>query len=236
MLAILDERAPQKICDSLMARGYSLLTLPPHPSLPAPVSSHPDMLLFFAKDRILCTKEYAKIASRELQTLSDHTNKPIVTVEECVSGLYPYDILLNCAVVGNTLFCHASHSAKAIREDTYDAIHFVRQGYAKCATLPVSKKALITEDPSIATVAGSNGFDVLQIDSDNVSLPGYDTGFFGGATSCSPYENTREIFVCGDIRRHSNADEIIDFCHRFDRDPVSLSEDPIVDLGTVFLI
>ena len=236
MLAIVDERTPQTICDSLEARGYSLLRLPPHPDLPTPIASHPDMLLFFAKDRILCTKQYAELAKRELEILSNQSEKPIVTVEERVSSDYPNDILFNCAVVGNSLFCHASHTAKAIAEDPNYNIHFVRQGYAKCSTVPVAEKALITEDPSIATVAKANGFDVLQIDPENVSLTGYNTGFFGGATSFSPYRNIREIYVCGNLEMHSNATEIIDFCSQYDRIPLSLSKDPLLDLGTVFLI
>ena len=100
----------------------------------------------------------------------------------------------------------------------------------------MTKNALITEDPSITAAAKANGFDVLKINSGNVKLVGYNTGFFGGATSYAPYLNVRELYVCGDLLTHSNANEIMDFCRRYDRLPVSLSNDPIVDLGTVFLI
>lgn len=236
MLAIIDERTPAKISDALIARGHSLLQLKPHPALPAPVASHPDMLLFFARNFILCTKDYARIANAELMQISAACAKPIVTVDERVSDRYPNDILFNCATIGKHVFCHPSHTAKAIVNDSDYTIHPVRQGYAKCSVVPVGDHALITADPAIASVAKRDGFDVLQITSSKIDLPAYDTGFLGGATSFAPYCGIKEIYFCGDLQTHPDAKEITAFCHRHGRIPVSLTKDPLTDLGTVFLI
>ena len=236
MLAIIDSRSPNKIRDALKDRGYEVLGLPPHPALPSPVASHPDMLLFFDADRILCTKEYQRIAKRELEVLSKAAQKPIVCVEETVANVYPQDILLNAATVGEYVFCLAEYTAGLIRDREHYTVRSVRQGYAKCSTVPIDNRSLITSDPSIAKVAKEQGLSVLRTDAVPIELPGYDTGFLGGATSYAPYGSTDEIFFCGNFMLHPQAEQILAFCKERGKTPVSLSEDPLMDLGTVFLI
>ena len=63
MLAVVDYRIPEQAKHALEHMGHRVLALPPHPSLPAPINAHPDMLLFFASDSIFCTKAYQNIAN-----------------------------------------------------------------------------------------------------------------------------------------------------------------------------
>ena len=58
----------------------------------------------------------------------------------------------------------------------------VSQGYAKCSTCVVGEDAIITYDRGIAKAADAAGMDVLVIEPGHVDLPGYDTGFIGGAS------------------------------------------------------
>lgn len=236
MLAVIDFRAPQNIINGLKKHGFEILPLPSHPALPVPVSAHPDMLLFFAKDRILCTKEYKRIASRELSVLEKAAKRPIVCVEERVQDRYPNDILLNAAIVGQHLFCLAEYTAKEIRSDTQYTVCNVRQGYAKCSVVPIDGQSLITEDASIEKSATSMGLSVLKIDATHIELPGYDTGFLGGATSYAPYGDIDEIYFCGHLESHPQAKKIHAFCEKRGKKAISLSEDPLFDLGTVFLM
>lgn len=236
MLAIIDERTPLKICAELERHGYSLLRLPPHPSLPPPVASHPDMLLFFAKDKIICTRKYATIAKKELEILSRSCEKPISITEGTVSDQYPHDILLNAAPVGDFLFCNFPYTSKKITESKQYTICHTRQGYSKCATVSVGSRALITADPSIANAASHVGIDVLQISPAHIDLPGYDTGFIGGASSFTPYQEISQIYFCGNLSTHPDGDAIIEFCIQHNKTAVSLSDNPLFDLGTIFLI
>ena len=236
MLAVVDHRAPEAIIRGLLGCGFDILKMPSHPDLPHPVAAHPDMLLFFARDRILCTQVYAQIAKKELEILSKATSKPMVCVEEAVSAQYPSDILLNAAVVGNTLICRTDHTAKALLADTEYTVCNTRQGYAKCSTLPIGDRALITADPSIARVARENAFDVLKVEESPIEILQYDNGFIGGASSYAPYTELRELYFCGDWKSHRNANEIEEFCHKHKRIPIALADRPLVDLGTVFLI
>ena len=194
------------------------------------------MLIFFAPNAIYCTKSYREIATKELEFLSDYTRLPIVSVEKEHGHKYPNDILLNTATVGNRLFCLPSHTASEILQTKAYEICAVKQGYAKCATLPITSNALITEDSSIATVAKNHALEVLQIHQNGVVLPGYSCGFLGGCASFSPYRENDRIFFCGDLSAHPNADEIIQFCKKHRKEPISLGKIPLTDVGTIFLL
>ena len=235
MLAIVDERIPQNAEAALCARGWELLKLPPHPALPTPTASHPDMLVFFAPDAIYTTARYLQIALPTLQRISLAADRPLRTVTREVGERYPADILLNAAPVGKRLFALCAHTAKEVTACGYTPVN-VRQGYAKCATVPIGDNALITADHAIAEAAKACGTEVLQIASGHVTLPGYDTGFIGGAASFAPYHSTDEILFCGSLDLHPDGDAIRAFCHRHGLRAVSLSPDRLYDLGTVFLI
>ncbi len=236
MLAVLDCRAPKEVQDQLCAMGDTPVLLPPHPALPLPVASHPDMLLFFGRDRIYTAKSYYAVAREELDRVSAALQKELVLTEEELRAGYPDEILFNAARVGEHLFCLAEHTAKEILEQERLQIVPVRQGYAKCSVLPVGDRALITADPSIASAAERLGLDVLRLTCQGACLAGYETGFFGGASSFSPYQSTNEICFCGDLSLHPEGNLIERFCKKHGKSPVSLSRMPLLDLGTVFLV
>lgn len=234
MLIIADNRLPLAVRERLTARDNRLVLLPPHPALPHPVASHPDMLLFFAPDAIYCSAGYQKIAARELTLISELLSLEIRILSAELGGQYPFDIPLNAAPVGTLLFCLPTHTAAELcTHAAYRAVP-VRQGYAKCATLPVGDTALITEDPSIARAAHREGLAVLQVRQNAVRLSGYSTGFLGGAASFAPRGDSREILFCGSLDTHPDAQRIRAFCEAHGYEAVSLSNEPLYDVGTMF--
>ena len=237
MLALLDHRAPKEIEDSLLKKGYGVLRLPSYPRLPHPVSAHADLLLFFAPEEILCTKGYFEMAKELLFEIAAKAQKPLRLIEEELGATYPQDVPLNAALVGERLFCNPKTVARRIRVSLLnEQTACVKQGYTKCSILPVGERALITEDVSIAAAARENGLEVLRIEKGHVSLPGYDTGFLGGAASCSPYQKNGEILFCGDLFSHPQAKEIQAFCHARGYTVSSLGTGALLDVGTLFLI
>ena len=237
MLALLDHRAPLSAEQSLEAHGYRVLRLPSHPMLPAPVSAHADLLFFFAPSETLSAKSYFGIAKDVLMEIASKTKKPLRLIREELGDFYPKDVPLNAVLVGERLFCNPKTVADRIRISLMDEkTVFVKQGYTKCSILPVGENALITEDGAIASLALEKGFDVLRIEKGSVSLPGYDTGFLGGAASFAPYEKIKEIFFCGDLCRHPDFEKIQAFCKKHDREAISLGKFPLLDVGTIFLI
>ena len=236
MLAVIDCRAPQSVCRALREQNFEILPLPPHPALQKPVASHPDMLLFFASDRIFCTKSYLAIAKNELTRLSDVIRRPIQAIESELSESYPHDVLLNAAAVGNHLIAHPRAIARELQMHPSYSLVPTKQGYSKCSVVSVSQNAIITSDPSIEEAAKQAGIDVLRVSPAPIALKGYDSGFLGGATSCSPYRDVDFIFFCGDWRTHPDAEAIEDFCKKHHKTPIALGDEPLADLGTVFLL
>lgn len=234
MTAVVDIRISARVEAALTARGYRVCKLPPHPELPRPVASHPDMLVFFAQDAVFCTRSYLAVANHELNILSQAAQRPLCVLDGYVGGVYPRDVLLNAAPVGGCLLCLAQHTADEI-VSRYRPIH-VRQGYAKCSTVPVGENAIVTADPSIARAARENDLDVLSVRQGYVRLDGYSTGFLGGASSFSPYGDRREILFCGALSSHPDHGDIATFFRERGYEAVSLSDEPLTDVGTVFLI
>lgn len=234
--AVLDCRAPLHAVRELKRRGMHTLLLPPHPFLPPPVASHPDLLLFFTGQAIYTTGLYSRIAKDELKELSGRTGVEIRVTEQELGGTYPQDILLDAAQIGDLLFCLPAHTAPELMNRAGIRTVPVRQGYAKCSVLPVGQRAVITADSSIASAAQNLNVDLLRIRPGSILLPGYDTGFIGGASSFAPYGQTNEIFFCGDPLLHPSGAEISGFCRSRGTEPIALSNAPLTDIGTIFIL
>jgi len=235
MLALISHTFPHKAEKILIQYGHRTLRLPPHPNLPEPVASHPDMLLFFAQDAIFCTKSYYEIARRELDEISLVYGAPILIIEEEYGNKYPHDVLLNALPLGKNLFCNTKTVAKKLLELGYIPCH-INQGYAKCSSLPLGDHALITADTSIAACARKNGIDVLTIQEGHISLAGYDYGFIGGCTSFAPRGGTDTVFFCGDVLQHPDYNKINRFFKSHCYSMVGLSNVGLCDVGTIFMI
>ena len=235
MLAITNHTFPREAEEALARFGHRTLRLPPHPNLPAPVASHPDMLLFFAPDAIFCTESYCKIAARELGEISLVYGAPIRYIKKEYENEYPRDVLLNALPLGKHLFCNTKTIAQELLALEFEPCH-VNQGYTKCSALPLGDRALITADASIASCAKEKGVDVLQIQEGHVSLSGYDYGFIGGCASFAPRGGINTVFFCGDLSHHPDYNQIKCFFTKYNYDMICLSSFDLCDIGTIFMI
>ena len=236
MLAVISQQTPKVAEEALRSLGHTTLRMPPHPALPAPVASHPDMLLFFASDAILCTKSYLTVAKDQLELLSSAASKPIQTVEEEYGAEYPHDILLNAAPLGSRLFCLPRATAKRLTARADISVHAVRQGYAKCSVIPLGENAMVTSDPSIETVAKRLGIHTLLLSPQGIFLKGYDHGFLGGCAGFSPYQPQSTVYFCGNIDRYPEGERLKKFLEANRFRACSLGDFPLTDVGTIFLI
>ena len=235
MLALLDERAPKSIRLSIERLGHRVLTLPPHPSLPSPIASHPDALLFFSDRAIYCTGSYFEMAHATLEIISKHLSLPVLLTQEECGMDYPADVLLNAARVGSHLFCLPDATAEKLMADSSLHVCAVKQGYAKCSTIPVAETALITSDRSIEKEARKQGLDVLFVNADNVTLAGYDHGLIGGCASCAPYGGTNTILFSGD-QHFPQWNDMYAFSLNHGKRLVPIGDGTPVDVGTIFLL
>ena len=235
MLAITNHTFPHGAEETLARLGHRTLRLPPHPNLPEPVASHPDMLLFFAPDAIFCTKSYYQIAARELDEISSVYGAPIRQIEKEFENAYPNDVLLNALPIGKQLICNTKTVADELLNLGLELCH-VNQGYTKCSSLPLGDKAIITADPTVAKCADERGIDVLQIQKGHISLSGYNYGFIGGCASFAPRADLNSVFFCGDLSTHPDAPKIKDFCKKHKFEVINLFQNPLCDIGTIFMI
>lgn len=82
-----------------------------------------------------------------------------------------------------------------------------RQGYAKCSTVIVDPRSVITSDAGITAALAATGISVLTVAPGFVLLPGYPTGFIGGASG----RVGDEIVFNGDLSNHPDHTRIRDF-------------------------
>ena len=205
--AVADCRISSEIEHELSAYADKVLRLPPHSALASPVASHPDMLLWNYRNRIITFADYLKTAKDVFDAL-ERIGYEIVADAVLPTSVYPFDIPLNCALVGNKIIANKKYASKLIIGTGLEILH-TRQGYAKCATVTLSDNAVISADKSVCQVAKENGIDALLIADGHIRLDGYSTGFIGGCTGVT----SNEILFTGNVFSHPDGQKISDFCY-----------------------
>lgn len=232
-IAVCDCRIPDVCKEKLLSHNISTIKLPLSDTLEKPIAAHPDMLLLPIGKKIFVSRKYFEKAETALSDISTLTNMTLMLTDDIPKSPYPYDIAFNGIQIGKYFFCLAPYISKdalGFSKELGLEIVSVKQGYTKCNICKVSEKALITSDPSIEKAAKKLGIEVLKISSGNISLPGYDFGFIGGASG----ETDKNVFFCGDLSCHPDGERISAFCQKQGKHPVSLSNKPLLDVGTIF--
>lgn len=133
----------------------------------------------------------------------------VLITDSPVKGDYPDDIKLNFTIIGDRVIGNIKHCDIKISEELKNLNFYnCKQGYCKCSCLVINENALITDDESIFNVASSSGIDCLKISKGDISLPGHEYGFIGGA---SGKISQGEVLFFGDITAHRDYKKIADF-------------------------
>lgn len=231
---VVDSRIKKGAEAGLYALGYELIKLPTFPTLQSPVSAHPDMLIFIWGRSVICHRDYIPIARKELDEIAALGYELLVS-DEPISSAYPDDILFNALKIGKNIYAKLDSVSKFILElgkKEGCSLRNVKQGYAKCSVCPVGEDAAITSDPSLSKAMREDGIDVLLISQKKIALDGYDTGFIGGCSG-SDLEN---IYFSGNILLHPDGRLISDFCEKHQKKAISLSDEPLYDIGSLFFL
>ena len=230
-VALIDGRAENSIISALESYADKVFALPTFPALSEPVCAHADMLVWCYDKIIFTYADYRALAPEIFSTL-EKLGYEINTVLKNPSPEYPRDVALNCAVIGKNIIANAKYCApeiKAFADKNGLTLLHTNQGYAKCSTVVISENAIITSDASIAAVAKLGGIDTLTVSAGYVSLPPYEYGFIGGASGA----DTENVYFCGSLDDHPDADKIRAFCQKHNKQVVCLSQDTPKDVGTV---
>ncbi len=239
-ILLLSHNTPGEIVSAARGRGFKTVIMPPVPDLPSPVASHPDMLVFSGWNKLFARAVHMKNgafrnAVESIISLCPRLSLTLTSDE--ASASYPRDIAFNCAVIGGALFGRADFLSSAIKrcaaEHMIPTIS-VSQGYTKCSTSILGdgpRSPIITADAGIRREADERGVMAYQIAPGCVSLPGYDTGFFGGAS----FFADGALWTLGDYKLHPSADIISCAALKHDIDIRPLSSLPLFDAGCLYI-
>lgn len=229
-LAMVDGRISCDLETGLKGMGIELLKTKAHLGLYPAISFHPDAVFHHLGERTIV---YAPGAAKSVLDALLDRGFILVKGEKELNPTYPGSIYYNAARVGNLVFHNTKYTDRVLKENFFkmdvELVH-VNQGYAKCAISVVDENTIITMDLGIARAAEKKGVDVLAIEEDAILLPDFNNGFIGG---CSGLVDKVKWAVAGDIRKLRSYKKIEEFLRRKGVEIVCLSEDSVVDIGTI---
>lgn len=170
-------------------------------NLAEPVASHPDMNLCIIREKAFISK------GSDLKDILFKKGYEVITVEKELKPEYPFDVLFNAKIIGNTAVLNPKTVAKEIldycQSENINIIP-VNQGYCACSVTAITENAFITSDKGIETALNNNGKSVLRITEGYIDIDKYDYGFIGGASGFS----NGILYFFGDITAHPDFDKI----------------------------
>ena len=234
MICVCDYRTPQGTLDAIK-KHFDIIQLPPDTSLPEAVNGHSDLLIFKLDNKLVTRKSYYRTAKEKIDLICDKSALELILSDAEAGDHYPNDCGLCAAVSGRNIICRkasADGEIMHLAEDLGYNLLNVPQGYSKCSCAVLSDGAIITADKGIAKVASENGIDALLITEGNIELPGYSYGFIGGATGlCGNI-----LYFCGNLKSHPDHKAIEEFAKKHDTECISLSDEKLYDVGSIFFM
>ena len=210
--------------------GHTVISSETIDIFPIPEQKHADMQILPINNDIFLINECTVLAEKLPKERLLFCNKK-------AGNKYPEDILLNFLYLNNTLYGKLSAIDKNLldycKENNIRTVN-INQGYARCSTLVLNKKAVITSDLSIEKALKKDGVEVLLISSGSIVLDGYDYGFIGGASG-KIEENTIAFF--GNVTSHPDYKKIENFCDNHNLSiNVICPYMPLTDIGGIVKI
>ena len=206
--------ADPRLAEFLRGAGLEIEYFRTEGMVPAALSCHPD--IFMCRLGADTDAELIKFTDTETVPGSD----------------YPLDIPFNAACTGkhfiHNLRCTAPKLLARARELDMNLIN-VKQGYAKCSTVIVDEDSIITYDRGLAKACLAAGMDVLEVTPGHVVLPGYDTGFIGGASG----RIGDTIYFNGNLEEHPDFERIVRFIEGKGLRVKWFEEWPLTDIGSI---
>ena len=231
-IAIIDKNTPDIAERELRRRGFYTIRTIPSGKIPAPLNSHPDMLIFKCGDTVVTSADYVEEACGFFEELSSLSTLKF-RADACVLGAkYPHDCIYNALIIGDKAFLKTDTVSPAVIEalrGTGKKIIHVNQGYPACTVLPLGDGAAITADEGMARVLTSEGIKVTLIENGDIALPPYEYGFIGGAAGVLG----DTVYFLGNPKTHKCAEKILRAIEDAGLRSVSLFDGGLIDLGRI---
>ncbi len=201
-------------------------------SLPSQVSDHPDMSIHPISSEMFMV---------DINVFSDYQNLlsnypiDIITSNDAIGDVYPYDSLLNVSRIGNYYIHNDYTSDDLIRQfNNLKLEHLrVKQGYSKCSTLILNCDTIVTSDKGIHKAIISKGLNSYLIPPGGIVLKGYDTGFIGGTGGMISPDT---LLLSGDLELYEHGEILKKILDDHKIKAVYPKDEKLVDLGSIILI
>lgn len=230
---IVDYRASEEIIKNLEKLDLKIILSTVNKAVSPSLCAHPDMQICKCSENTFvcspdCYDHYKKVLSE--------FNVNLIQGGTFLNCNYPQDIAYNVAWIGDSAVHNISYTDQKIldffKTNNISVIN-VSQGYSKCNICVVSNNAVITSDRGVYNVLKRNQVDVLLIGENGIDIFGWDRGFIGGA---SGKIGDNLLVFCGDFSMHEDCERIKTFCSKYNVECVSLSNERLMDFGSVIYI
>ena len=208
--------------------SFDTFILPRDGLLSLPVQSHADMIFTVFHSKIFFHRSYYETNTEAVEFISSYGGLKVCITDDERGCKYPLDVSLNTLTVDNRLLCRKRSVSRMLRD--YPIID-TNQGYAGCTAL-YAGGTVVTADASTISSCIQNGIPYFRISGDDILLPGYDTGFIGGA--CGVYKDT--VYIYGDPTCSRSGRELAEFCEGKGLALCSLNNGPVTDIGGIKFI
>lgn len=233
MVCFVDYRTTYPEKEKLSSFGLEIIEIPICNDLYEAINGHVDIqfnILDKKSKKVIINKNISKNFKNNLE------DRGITYIESknSLKDSYPNNIILNALILENYFIHNLKFTDENLLNDQKDKILInVKQGYTKCSCLPVSDKALITNDSGIYNSLCKYNFDILLLPPGDIILEGLNYGFIGGTGGL--INNTTMAFF-GDLNHYKYGNEVISFLSKYNVKPIYLKNSKLTDRGSLFVI
>ena len=234
MYCFVDFRISNEELKNLENLNLSVIKVPKCNAVYEAICGHPDiqmnLLYNSGGPKIILHNDIDSNFKKNLQI----NNIEYIVSQKSLSNTYPEDIFLNAFINKNYFIHNTKYSDDILVDNIQDKkIISVSQGYTKCSILPVREKAIITSDKGIYNILKEYNFDILLLPPSHILLPGLNYGFIGGTGGM--ISDSKMAFF-GDLSYYQYGNDIKNFLHKYDIEPVYLRNGKLIDRGSLFVL
>ncbi|WP_238884866.1 DUF6873 family GME fold protein [Clostridium sp. YIM B02551] len=232
-IAFVDYRTSDEEMTNLSKYVDSIIKVPKFSKLYNAIDGHPDIQL-----SLINSEDFSLIINKDIDSTFleqlNNLNIKFKLSNGFIGSTYPENISLNAIVLKSYLIHNLKYTDSSLLDFSKDKVKInIKQGYAKCSTVILREKALITSDKGIYKTLIEYGFDILLLNPGDILLPGLNYGFIGGSTGLL---SSNELGIFGDLSYYNQGNEVIKFLKKYDIEPICLRKGPLVDRGSLFTL
>lgn len=233
MVCFVDYRTTDEEKKILESLDFSIIEIPPCNNLYKSIDGHVDIQL-----NILDKKLKKVIIQKNMpESFKDKLKNFNINFIESQNSLdygYPKNIFLNALVLKDYFIHNLKYTDEILLStQSHKKLISVNQGYTKCSCLPISDKAIITNDIGIYNSLNPQGFDILFLPPGDIILEGLDYGFIGGTGGLI---NENLIAFFGNLDSYIYGDKVKCFLKKYGVKPIYLKDGKLHDRGSLFVL